>query len=257
MGVENAIEGLLGQTISLGTLSEDQVAQVDAALNPEDNLYTVRFYGRDGELLQEQQLPVQFTEYDAATTISNDDMLQSISPFEDEWETEMPEPVHRLGVQHLELTGDGLNFYGDDNELLWRADGTGMYTAQGTSSTEYRTALNMPNFWQTPIYDADTRIDDDDARYGNPYIRRYVEGELRDRAEEYLRTTYGTRTEQREDFIRMRSRHLDEVFLKGEWKIPEEEEQPDIQDERGGALDEFLEKFTPQKITPERSDEQK
>ena len=68
--------------------------------------------------------------------------------------------------------------------------------------------------------------------------------------------TYGTRTELREDFIRARSRHLDEIFLKGEWKIPEEEEQPDIQEERGGALDEFLKKFTPQKTTPERSDEQ-
>ena len=97
---------------------------------------------------------------------------------------------------------------------------------------------------------------DDDERYGNPYIRRYVEGELRDRAEERLRMTYGTRTELREDFLRTRSRHLDEIFLKGEWKIPEEEEQPDIQEERGGALDEFLEKFTPQKTTPERSDEQ-
>ena len=68
---------------------------------------------------------------------------------------------------------------------------------------------------------------------------------------------HGTRTELRDDFIRMRRRHLDEIFLKGEWKIPEEEEQPDIKDERGGALDEFLEKFTPQKTTPERSDEQK
>lgn len=30
----------------------------------------------------------------------------------------------------------------------------------------------------------------------------------------------------------------------------------DLVDEQGGALDEFLEKFTPQKTTPERSDEQ-
>ena len=68
--------------------------------------------------------------------------------------------------------------------------------------------------------------------------------------------TYGTRTEMRENFVRMRSRYLDEMFLKGEWKIPDDEEQPDIKDERGGALDEFLEEFKPQKTNPERSDEQ-
>ena len=38
------------------------------------------------------------------------------------------------------------------------------------------------------------------------------------------------------------------------WVFPEEE--PDIEDERGGALDEFLEQFKPQNTTPERSDEQ-
>lgn len=92
----------------------DRVAQVDTAFNPDDNMYTVRLYGRDGELIQEQQVS---------------------------------------------------------------------YT--------------------------DTRMDGE--QYGNPYIR---------------------------------------------WKIPEEEEQPDVQEERGGVLDEFLEKFTPQKTTPERGDEQ-
>ena len=139
-------------------------------------------------------------------------------------------------------------------DFLWRADGVGV-TVQSTSSNEYRMAgrnLDIEEIFGP--FDTDTRMDDDE-RYGNPYIRRHTEDE-RDRAEDYLRMVHGTRTELRDDFIRIRRRHLDETYLKGEWKIPEEEEQPDIQEEHGGALDDFLEKFTPQKTTTERSDKQ-
>lgn len=238
MGDETFITGgyVLGEDLNI-----DMVSQVDTALNPDDNMYTVRFYGRDGELIQEQQVAANLADLNAVTTVSEDDILQD-------------DMTPGLRIPYMTLDGGRLNYYGEDDNLLWSVDSTGMYV-QGTSSAEYHSALNMRDLWETPIYDTDTRMDDDE-RYGNPYIRRYVEGELRDRAEERLRMTYGTRTELREDFLRTRSRHLDELFIKGEWKIPEEEEQPDIQEERGGALDEFLEKFTPQKTTPERSDEQ-
>lgn len=240
MGDETFIAGgyVLGEDLDIG-----RVAQVDTALNQDDNMYTVRFYGRDGELIQEQQVAANLADLNAVTTVSEDDILQD-------------DMTPGLRIPYMTLGGDRVNYYGEDDDLLWSVDSTGMYV-QSASSAEYHSALNMRDLWQMPAYDADTAITDDYERYSNPYIRRCNEGELRDRAEEYLRTTYGTRTEMREDFIRTRSRHLDEIFLKGEWKIPEEEEQPDIQDERGGALDEFLEKFTPQKITPERSDEQK
>ena len=239
MGDETFITGgyVLGEDLDIGG-----VAQVDTALNQDDNMYTVRFYGRNGELIQEQQVAANLADLNAVTTVSEDDILHGDT-----------EPG--LRIPYMTLNDDGLNYYGEDGDLLWRADRTMMY-AQSTSSNEYHMAGR--NFDIEEIfgpYDTDTRMDDDE-RYGNPYVRRYVEGELRDRAEEHLRMTYGTRTELREDFIRARNRHLDEIFLKGEWKIPQEEEQPDIQEERGGALDEFLEKFTPQKTTPERSDEQ-
>lgn len=162
-------------------LNIDRVAQVNTALNPNDNVYTVRLYGRDGELIQERQVAANLADLNAVTTVSEDDILHGDT-----------EPG--LRTPYMTLDGDRVNYYGEDDNLLWSVDSTGMYV-QDTSSTEYHSALNMRDF-------------------------------------------------------------LDEIFLKGEWKIPEEEEQPDIQEKRDGALDEFLEKFTPQKTTPERSDEQ-
>ena len=184
---------------------ETEAVQVDTTLNPDDNQYTVRFYRGDGELIQEQRVPVQWTETGAVDVDTG----------------------QITGLPRLEFDDGGLTYYGTAGDFIEEIFGP---------------------------FDTDTRMDDDE-RYGNPYVRRYTEGE-RDRAEEYLRMTYGTRTEMRENFVRMRSRYLDEMFLKGEWKIPDNEEQPDIKDERGGALDEFLEEFKPQKTNPERSDEQ-
>jgi len=210
---------------------ETEVVQVDTALNPDDNQYTIRFYGRDGELIQEQRVPVQWAETEAIDV--NTGQITSLP--------------------RLEFEDGGLTYYGTAGDFLWRADGVGV-TTQSTSSNEYRVAgrnLDIGEIFGP--FDTDTRMNDDE-RYGNPYLRRHAEDE-RGRAEDYLRMTYGTRTEMREDFIRMRSKYLDEMFLKSERKMSEDE-QPDIQAERGGALDEFLEEFKPHNTTPERSDEQ-
>lgn len=74
----------------------------------------------------------------------------------------------------------------------------------------------------------------DDAYYGNPYVRRYAE------------------TVREED-----SQRLEHVFCFGEWNASDDEDEPEIKEERGGALDEFINGLKPQKTTPERSDEQK
>lgn len=74
----------------------------------------------------------------------------------------------------------------------------------------------------------------DDAYYGNPYVRRYAE------------------TVREED-----SQRLEHVFCFGEWNASDDEDEPEIKEERGGALDEFIDGLKPQKTTPERSDEQK
>ena len=73
----------------------------------------------------------------------------------------------------------------------------------------------------------------DDAYYGNPYVRRYAE------------------TVREED-----SQRLERIFCFGGWDTSDDEDEPEIKEERGGALDEFLDEFKPQ-TTPERSDEQK
>lgn len=46
-----------------------------------------------------------------------------------------------------------------------------------------------------------------------------------------------------------------DVHIHGEW-ICDDEEQTDIKEECGGALDEFLKEFNPQQTITERSDEQ-
>lgn len=239
---------VIGDELDIGDIGVDGATQVETTLNPDDNLYTVRFYGRDGELIEERQMPVDWSETEITDAPEENTTEQASAPsINDIWATELPELGAR--IPYMALDGNGLNYYDEDGELLWRADNLGMYTTQSTSSAVYPVRnfrLNIDDFPAT--YDEDTRLADDD-------YARYLDA-TRESAEDFLRMVHGTRTELRDDFIRMRRRHLDEIFLKGEWKTPEEEEQPDIQEERGGALDEFLEKFTPQKTTPERSDEQ-
>lgn len=221
-----------GDHLNLEEFSANGVSQVETELSPDDNQYTIRFYGRDGELIQEQRVPAVWTEA----------------------ETFDVETGQVGELPRLVFGGDGLSYYGDNGDYLWRAYGVGV-TTQSTSSNQYHMAgrnLNIQDVFG--FYDTDTRIDDD-RRYGNPYVRRYTEEEMRESAEDYLRMTHGSRAERRDNFIRMRSRHFDEMFLKGEWNTHENDEQPDIQAERGGALDEFLEEFKPHNTTPERSDE--
>ena len=57
---------------------------------------------------------------------------------------------------------------------------------------------------------------------------------------------------------RVRAERRSRIFCDEEWTGGcDYAEQQDIKDERGGALDEFLDEFKPQETTPERSDEQK
>ena len=179
-----------GDHLNIEEFSANGVSQVEIELSPDDNQYTIRFYGRDGELIQEQRVPAVWTEA----------------------ETFDVETGQVGELPRLVFDGDGLSYYGDNGDYLWRADGVGV-TTQSTSSNQYHMAgrnLNIQDIFG--FYDTDTRIDDD-RRYGNPYVRRYTEEEMRESAEDYLRMTHGSRAEQRDNFIRMRSRHFDEMFL--------------------------------------------
>ena len=82
----------------------------------------------------------------------------------------------------------------------------------------------------------------DNDNYENQYIRRYEE-----EAGRHLRGWEWQASSIADKYIK--------IFCDGEW-IVGENEQPDIKEEQGGALDEFLDEFKPQ-TTTERSDEQK
>lgn len=141
------------------------------------------------------------------------------------------EQFNNIHVPHMEYDMNGMRWYDESGEVAWQTDGAGVYV-RGTNSDEYCMA---------------SRNLDIDAEIFGPFD---IETEPRHTLTEKEYQMY------LDSLIRTRGRHLYETYIKGEWKILEEEEQSDIQEERGGALDEFLEKFTPQKTTPERSDEQ-
>lgn len=139
--------------------------------------------------------------------------------------------------RRIEINDGILSFYGDFGELEWSTT-IGNAVVQGTSSEEcQRPALNTQDYdFSFLPYDQGTGIDRE--QYSNPYIRRYMEDA--GSAEQYTYMVHGSSEEQRDQF----QRFYREYF--GKWTIPDDE-QPDIEDERGGALDEFLEKFKPQK----------
>ena len=200
-----------------------EVAQTQTEFLPDSNEYLVRYFGFDGALLSEQRISA-----------------------------DVIEQFNNIHVPNMEYDMDGMRWYDASGEMVWRADGTGVYV-QGTSSNEYTMAGRNLDIDAEIFEPFDTETEPRHTLTDREY-QMYLDL-TRDSSERYLDITYGTGTELREDFLRTRSRHLDEIFLKGEWKIPEEEEQPDIQEERGGALDEFLDGFKPQETIPqERSD---
>lgn len=185
-------------------MDEREVNQVQTQFLPESNEYLIRYFGHDGELVQELRV--------AADVAAPYGTLDRDLTFEI--------PTSEPHVPYMVYGTDGLCFYDGNGEMLWRANGGQMY-AQGTSSNEYHMAgrnLDLGDIFGP--FDMDT----------SPGLSNL--GELA------IDTDY-----------------LDEVFFpSGDWVRIKEE--PDIEAERGGALDEFLEKFKSQKTNPERSDEQ-
>lgn len=118
-----------------------------------------------------------------------------------------------------------MRYYGDTNVLEWTATDVPHYT-QSTSSNAYsvRNYRNLDlDLWPSPA-DVERAQTDDNVVWPR----------------------------------RVRAERKARIFCDGEWTGGiEYEEQPDIKDERGGALDEFIDGLKPQKTTPERSDKQK
>lgn len=172
-----------------------EVNQVHTQFLQESNEYLIRYFGHDGELVEELRMAADVVApYGAAER----DLIFEI-------------PASELHVPHMVYGTDGLRYYDSNGEMLWRADGGQMYI-QSTSSNEYHVAVRT--------FDLDT----------SPGLSNC--GELA------IDTDY-----------------LDEVFFPNGDCVRIKEE-PDVEDERGGALDEFLEEFKLHNTTQERSDEQ-
>ena len=132
--------------------------------------------------------------------------------------------------------------HGRGNVWYDRDTGTLEWTASN-ESTYYRNIDIDMREW-------DREQDAHHSVYRREYPHDYSRSEraLIREAERYLRDVEWPRRVQAERRAR--------IFCDGEWTGGcDYAEQPDIKDERGGALDEFLDEFKPQ-TTPERSDEQ-
>ena len=188
-----------------------EVNQVQTQFLPESNEYLIRYFGHDGELVEELRMAA-----DVAT------------------------PPHRL-----ELDRDGMLLVNDSGETLWHSDGFNMY-AQGTSSAGYRAATNIN------IEDIFGPFDTDPAPgFTESEYQMYLDLEVGAPTDRYTDITYGGGSSV---FHTRRRDYFEKIFCNGDWGNVEE--QPDIEAECGGALDEFLEEFKPQKTNPDRSDEQ-
>ena len=162
-----------------------EVKQVQTQFLPESNEYLIRYFGRDGGLVQELRM--------AADVAAPYGTLDRDLTFE--------------------IPSDGLRI----PYLVYGIE-------QATSSNEYHLSGRNLNLNLDDIcapFDMDT----------SPGLENLGELELG-------------------------SEWLDEIFLpNADWAMKQAEES-DIEEERGGALDEFLDEFKPHNTTPERSDEQ-
>lgn len=123
-----------------------------------------------------------------------------------------------------------MRYYGDAGVLEWRASGMPVYYEQATSSNAY------PTIGRNLDIDIQEWERENDAHHSiyrqeYPWQNVCVSNDI--------------------DLSKC-------AFLYGEWLCEDsEQEEADIKEERGGALDEFIDGLKPQKTTPERSDKQK
>lgn len=125
-----------------------------------------------------------------------------------------------IAIPRVEYGLGQMRYFGDTGVLEWRAEGEPVYHEQATSSN---------------MYEAVGRNLDIDMREW-------------DREQDAHHSVY--RREYPHDYSRSERELIREAWTGG----CDYAEQPEIKDERGGALDEFLDEFKPQ-TTPERSDE--
>ena len=153
------------------------------------------------------------------------------SEHEYDWTGRLDDAAIRAGVAQINTNYD----LGGTVTIEW-IDNRGNTIRTEERSHEWAPIREVTTF-DGPLYTYDTNgtgligiTNDIDDRYAGPEGREYIWPDLItiDKAD---------------------------VYIHGEW-TGGDEEQSDIKEERGGALDEFLKEFNPQQTITERSDEQ-
>lgn len=181
--------------------------------------------------------------------------LEAVSQFETTYLPESHETVMRIYGESGELLGEHIMAVDLGREVrfpqivyghgrMWYDRDTGELSCRETSDPDYYRNLDID------MREWDREQDAHHSVYRREYPHDYSRSEraLIREAERYLRDVEWPR--------RVRAERRARIFCDGEWTGGcDYAEQSDIKDERGGALDEFLDEFKPQ-TTPERSDEQ-
>lgn len=257
---EHVITGgyVMGDTIDVS--NSHGIREFHVNNNP-DGSYEVQYQDSDGNVLFSQRVDAQGTssrEYPRRGYRLNNMVV-------DEWRGLMYDTDTTLGLGNLgelRMDEDGMSFHGDNGEVLTRISNGQVFTEAGvTGNVANEATFTASNaVWNedvlrellgTPVVSMPQHEEADVTYEYNPYLRRYLEdtvGEGRATGPDYLRMPNGSRRYQRHSWLDYKLEYLDKKFG-DKFDL---ESLPDIEDERGGALDKFLNGFNTADTTQQK-----
>lgn len=257
---EHVITGgyVAGDTLDLPR--NHTLREVHVNNNP-DGSYEVQYQDSDGNVLFSQRVDAQGTssrEYPHRGFRVNNMIL-------DEWRSFPYDTDTTLGLGNLgelRIDEDGMSLHGENGEVFTRISNGQVFAEAGVTGNTAReatfTASNavwnedvLRELLGTPVVSMPRYEEADVTCEYNPYYRRYVEDTMnavRATSPDYLRMPNGSRKYQRHSWLDYKLGYLDKKFG-DKFDL---ESLPDIEDERGGALDEFLDGFNTADTTQQK-----
>lgn len=248
---EHIIAGgyVLGDTIDVS--NSHSLREFHVNNNP-DGSYEIQYRDSDGNVLFSQRVDAQGTssrEYPRRGYRLNNMIF-------DEWRSFPYDNDTMMGMDNMGticFDDDGLSFRDEAGEVRTRISNGQVFSEDGVIGGNAReatfTASNavwnedvLRELLETPVVSMPQHDDADVTYEFNPYLRRYVEDATSygyADSHNYFRIPNGSKKYQRHSWLDYKREYIDKKFG-GNF---DPESLPDIEDERGGVLDEFLKGF--------------